>query len=216
MEPKQMVVLLKDVCTLSLIFHRTVFAIIHLAIFSPSWLELRRNNLDTSKRKGHCLALGVQRRCWSEGTDLLGTLQRLCREPVFTWTDAGSCGTPRSAFLSSPIAEFWQVGWVPAARQREYPQCPHEPFQSIKAIRVEIKAVSPSPPPRSSSFSDLVWQHLNNRKNYSKYQRKYLSAVTPPTSVQLSWELIRCAVIEMLFWLPWCNLIKLERSERGL
>lgn len=143
-------------------------------------------------------------------------LQRLCCEPVLTWTNRGCCDMLWSAFLSSPIPEFWQLSWIPAARQCEYSQYARVSFHRIKTIHVEIKAVSPSPRPRSSSFSDLVWQHLNNRKNYSKYQRKYLSAVTPPTSVQLSWELIRCAVIEMLFWLPWCNLIKLERSERGL
>lgn len=40
--------------------------------------------------------------------------------------------------------------------------------------------------------------------------------MTPPTSVQLYWELIWCAVTEMLFWLHWFSLIKLERSERGL
>lgn len=73
---------------------------------------------------------------------------------------------------------------MPATRQCEYSQCPRVSFHSIKAICVEIKAISPL---LLVAHPSLTWfgSTYNNRNNYSKYQRKCLSAVTPPALVQL-------------------------------
>lgn len=102
-----MVVLLKDVYTLSFIFHRVVFAIIHPGIFSPSLLELGRNNLDTFKRKGYCLVWGIYHKCLSEGTNLLWMLRGLCCESALTWTNQEVVTPVWSAFLS----QVWSLNF---------------------------------------------------------------------------------------------------------
>lgn len=77
-----------------------MFAVIHPGIFSPSLLELGRNNLDTFKRKGYCLVWGIYHKCLSEGTNLLWKLRGLCCESALTWTNQEVVTPVWSAFLS--------------------------------------------------------------------------------------------------------------------
>lgn len=138
----------------------------------------------------------------------------LCCESALTWTNQEVVVTPIwSAFLSQVRSLNSGNSWVPGSRQCEYSQC------LSRGSRLFVARSKPFLLPLLLvAHPSLTWfgSTYNNRNNCSKYQRKYLSAVTPPTSVQLYWELIRCAVTEMIFWLHWFNLIKLERSERGL
>lgn len=59
-------------------------------------------------------------------------------------TSGGGCDTCLKCIsFSSLTPEFWQWSRMLATRPCESSQCPHVSFPSIKAICVEIKAVSP-------------------------------------------------------------------------